>query len=187
MKYKLMNEELFILRSRDTIFVFKSAYEPNSEINKVSWFETNSRKKMLMMKEKQYFWGDGLNLNLYNNFDSEFLSGDGRPPGGSRGRSQGRRLLCRGPRWHHDHLQEEGGSLIWWLALWLACLVDMFGWRDWHVRLTWRLAWWLTATEGVKLDESMVRKNPLSPNQSHLGSLTKYILWSSLHDRQVRD
>ena len=35
MKYKLMNEELFILRSRDTIFVFKSAYEPNSEINKV--------------------------------------------------------------------------------------------------------------------------------------------------------
>ena len=32
MKYKLMNEELFILRSRDTIFVFKSAYEPNSEI-----------------------------------------------------------------------------------------------------------------------------------------------------------
>ena len=58
-----------------------------------------------------------------------FFSGDGRPPGGSRGWSQGRRLLCRGPRWHHDHLQEEGGSLTWWLAWcltwWLACSVDV--------------------------------------------------------------
>ena len=161
MKYKLMNEELFILRSRDTIFVFKSAYEPNSEINKVSWFETNSRKKMLMMKEKQYFWGDGLNLNLYNNFDSEFLSGDGRPPGGSRGRSQGRRLLCRGPRWHHDHLQEEGGSLIWWLAWcltwWLACLVDatigmMNGMMADRDRRGW--TWWIHGARKSTYTES---------------------------------
>ena len=108
------------------------------------------------------------------------FSGDGRPPGGPRGRSQGRRLLCRGPRWHHDHLQEEGGSLAWCLAWCLTwCSVDvMIGmmtdryWRGW------------TTILNLKLD---FMKKSINTNQSNVGSPIKYILWSSLHDRPVLD
>ena len=160
MKYKLMNEEIFILRSRDTIFVFKSAYEPNSEINKVCWFETNSRKICWWWKYRNIS-EDGLNLKSMWWFRLSLFSGDGRPPGGSRGRSQGRRLLCRGPRWHHDHLQEEGGSLIWWLAWcltwWLACLVDatigmMNGMMADRDRRGW--TWWIHGARKSTYTES---------------------------------
>ena len=94
-------------------------------------------------------------------FRLSLFSGDGRPPGGSRGRSQGRRLLCRGPRWHHDHLQEEGGSLIWWLAWcltwWLACLVDatigmMNGMMADRDRRGW--TWWIHGARKSTYTES---------------------------------
>ena len=176
MKYKLMNEEIFILRSRDTIFVFKSAYEPNSEINKVCWFETNSRKICWWWKYRNIS-EDGLNLNLCDDFDCHCFQ------------EMGAHLVA-----HGDGVKDVAFSVEDLDGIMITCKKKGVRWYDgwhdvwhdgWHVwltrRLAWWMAWWLTETEGVGLDESMVRENPLTPNQSHAVSQTKYILWSSLH------
>ena len=139
MKYKLMNEEIFILRSRDTIFVFKSAYEPNSEINKVCWFETNSRKICWWWKYRNIS-EDGLNLNLCDDFDCHcfqemgahlVVHGDGvKDVAFSVEDLDGIMITCKkkGVRWY------DGWHYDW--HVWLTCLVGvigMFGWRDdWH-------------------------------------------------------
>ena len=123
---------------------------------------------MLRMRVKQNFWGDGLYLNICNDFDSFqemgahlVAHGDGvKDVAFSVEDLDGIMITCKkkGVRWH------DGWHDVWH--------------DDWHVRLTWRLAWWLTATEGVGLLSWTWNwtwwihgaKKSIDINQRHVGS-----------------